>query len=84
MWRETLAQPEVRQAYVLTKVGVFGVAALATIPLAHFLGAKAWVGLGIFGMILAAMTVVVLSVARTPSAPSGLPSDDDDEETGCV
>jgi hypothetical protein len=80
MWRETLAQPQARRAYVMTKVGVFGVAALATIPLAHFIGPKAWIGLGAFGLVLAVMIVVVLAVARTPPEPSEVHPANDDEE----
>lgn len=64
MWREILADPKVRRAYVLTKVGVFAAAAVATIPLAHFLGPKAWIGLGVFGLVLVGLTVAVLSIGR--------------------
>ncbi len=59
-----LAEPRVRRAYLLTKVGVFAVAAVATIPLAHYLGPRAWIGLGIFGLVLVGLAVAVLSVGR--------------------
>jgi len=55
-----LLDPKVRLAYVVTKVAVFGVAALATWPLSRMVGPKAWIGLGVFGAILAVMTAVVL------------------------
>jgi len=55
-----LNDPKVRSAYVATKVAVFLVAAAATWPLSRMIGAKAWIGLGVFGAILAVMTAVVL------------------------
>ncbi len=64
MWREILADPQVRRAYLLTKAGVFAAATLATIPLAHFLGPKAWVGLGIFGLVLAGLAVILVMIGR--------------------
>ncbi len=64
-----LGDPKVRLAYVVTKVAVFGVAALATWPLSRMIGPKAWIGLGIFGAILAVMTAFVLkSSSRHPGA----------------
>jgi hypothetical protein len=55
-----LNDPRARQAYVLTKVGVFAVAAIATWPLATFFGPRAWWGLGAFGVLLALFTIGVL------------------------
>lgn len=49
-----------RAVYVLTKIAVFAVAAALTWPLARMIGPKAWWGLGIFGLILAILTVVVV------------------------
>ncbi len=67
--RRLLGDPKVRLAYVVTKVAVFGVAALATWPLSRMIGPKAWVGLGVFGAILAVMTaIVLLSSSRQPAA----------------
>jgi hypothetical protein len=66
-----LGDPKVRLAYVVTKVAVFGVAALATWPLSRMIGPKAWIGLGVFGAILAVMTAVVLMTSsREPRADS--------------
>jgi len=63
-----------RAAYVLTKIAVFGVAAALTWPLSRFIGPKAWWGLGVFGLVLASLTVVVfLAFGRTTT-------DSDDEE----
>ncbi len=76
-----LTDPKVRFAYVVTKVAVFGVAALATWPLSRMIGPKAWVGLGVFGAILAVMTaVVLLSSSRNPAdnAESGVDEDASD------
>jgi hypothetical protein len=47
-----------RAAYITTKIVVFAVAALLTWPLAGLIGPKAWWGLGVFALLLAAMTVV--------------------------
>ena len=55
-----LNDPKVRFAYVATKVAVFLVAAATTWPLSRTIGSKAWIGLGVFGAILAAMTAVAL------------------------
>lgn len=68
MWRNVLADPKVRRAYILTKAGVFTAAAIVTVPLAHFLGPKAWVGLGVFGLVLVALTVGVLSAGKSDGA----------------
>ncbi len=74
-----LAEPRVRRAYILTKVGVFAVAAAATIPLAHFLGSKAWIGLGIFGLVLVALTVAVLSIGKAQcEIDSAQPGEDEE------
>jgi len=54
-----------RRAYVLTKLAVFVVAALATWPLAKVFGPRAWWGLAVFGLVLLAITVVVLLAWRT-------------------
>jgi hypothetical protein len=62
MTRALLNDPKARRAYVVTKVAVFAIAAFATIPLARVVGPKAWVGLAIFGGLLAVMTVVALFV----------------------
>ncbi|MCD4749446.1 MAG: Smr/MutS family protein [Thermoanaerobaculales bacterium] len=68
MWREILADPKVRRAYILTKVGVFLAAAVATIPLAHFVGPKAWIGLGVFGLLLMGLTACVLAVGKVEAS----------------
>lgn len=48
-----------RAVYLLTKIAVFGVAGILTWPLSRVIGPKAWWGLGVFGLILAGLTVVV-------------------------
>ena len=48
-----------RTAYVLTKVAVFAVAAALTWPLSRVIGPKAWLGLGVFGLILLGLTAVI-------------------------
>lgn len=60
--REILRDPKVRRAYVLTKLAVFVVAAVATWPLSHVIGPKAWIGLGVFGALLAVLTLAVLGL----------------------
>lgn len=73
--REVLRDPKVRRAYILTKLAVFVVAALATWPLSRVVGPKAWVGLGVFGLLLTALSVAVLGLGgRAPAV-----TDDPDE-----
>jgi hypothetical protein len=75
-----LTDPKARFAYIATKVFVLAVAALVTWPLAQRVGSKAWIGLAIFGAILAVMTaVVLLSSAGRPSASET--AEPEDEET---
>ena len=74
-----LAEPRVRRAYILTKIGVFAAAAVATIPLAHFLGSKAWVGLGVFGLVLVTLTVAVLSIGRAQCEIESVQPDEGEE-----
>lgn len=63
--------PKVRSAYILTKVAMLGVAALATWPLSRVFGVKAWYGLGAFAVMLAALTVAVLAADRgRPAEPA--------------
>ena len=60
-----LRDPNARVVYVATKVGVFLLAAVLTWPLARVIGPKAWVGLGVFGLVLVVLTVVVLFAGST-------------------
>ena len=63
-----------RAVYVLTKIAVFLFAAALTWPLSRVIGPKAWWGLGVFGLVLASLTVVVFfAFGRTTT-------DSDDEE----
>jgi hypothetical protein len=82
MWREVLRDPSVRRAYLLTKGGVFILAAAATWPLSRVVGPKAWVGLGVFGVLLIALSVAVLSVGERGGerVVEAEDEDDDDEE----
>ena len=67
-----LSDPKVRLAYVVTKVVVFGAAAIATWPISRLIGPKAWIGLGVFGVILAVMTTVVLLSPGRKSTSEGV------------
>ncbi len=58
-----LDTPAARAAYVLTKVGVFAAATLATWPLARVFGTRAWLGLAAFGAVLVVVTAGVLAAA---------------------
>ena len=59
-----------RVVYLLTKIAVFGVAGALTWPLSLVIGPKAWWGLGVFGLILAGLTVVVfLAFGKGTSEP---------------
>ncbi len=55
-----LADPGVRRAYLLTKLGVLVAAGVATVPLARVLGARAWYAFGAFTVLLSVVTVAVL------------------------
>lgn len=60
MVRQAFRDPAVFWAYIGTKIGVFAVAAIATWPLARWIGPQAWIGLGVFGALLAVLTLAVL------------------------
>jgi hypothetical protein len=66
-----------RVVYLLTKIAVFGVAGALTWPLSRVIGPKAWWGLGVFGLILAGLTVVVFLVYGKTASNS-----DGDEDVG--
>lgn len=75
MTRGPLRDPKARRAYVVTKVAVFVIATLATLPLARVIGPKAWIGLGVFGGLLMVMTFAALffSLGGGPRTASGGP-----------
>jgi len=76
-----LSDPKARTAYLATKVIVFGIAAVATWPLSQIFGRRAWVGLAVFGGILAIMAIVVLAVAsKGNGVDSGQERDAESEE----
>ncbi len=85
MLGELLREPAARRTYVAAKVGVFALAALVTWPLSRAVGPRAWIGLAVFGVILAVMTVLVLAAARADrvrtegAAPADDTADDDGE-----
>ena len=56
MVRRAFRDPSVFWAYIGTKIAVFAVAAIATWPLASWIGPEAWIGLGVFGFLLAILT----------------------------
>ena len=60
MIRTAFRDPRVFWAYIGTKIGVFAIAAIVTWPLARLIGPKAWIGLGVFGGLLAILTLAVL------------------------
>ena len=66
-----------RAVYVLTKIAVFAFAAALTWPLAKVIGPKAWWGLGVFGLILAVLTVVVV-LAFGRNQPAGIEPEADE------
>ena len=68
MARSLFNDPNARFAYIATKLGVFAIAAMATWPLTRVIGPKAWIGLGVFGVVLVVLTVVVLSTGSLASA----------------
>jgi len=80
--RKLFSDSNARFAYIATKLGVFAIAAVMTWPLARVIGPKAWVGLGVFGVVLVVLTVVVLSTGSTASADDlegdGQPDEEDE------
>lgn len=68
-----------RAAYILTKIVVFAVAAALTWPLSKIVGPKAWWGLGVFGLILALLTVMVFFAFGRGSAVAEAEEDDTEE-----
>jgi len=60
MVRQAFRDPSVFWAYIGTKIGVFAIAAITTWPLARLIGPRAWIGLGVFGVLLAILTLAVL------------------------
>ena len=60
MVRQAFRDPTVFWAYIGTKIGVFAVAAIVTWPFAGLIGSRAWIGLGVFGGLLAILTLAVL------------------------
>jgi hypothetical protein len=81
MVREAFRDPSVFWAYIGTKIGVFAVAAIATWPLARWIGPEAWIGLGVFGFLLAILTLaVVFSGSSADSKGVSLAHSIEDEE----
>jgi hypothetical protein len=82
MLGELLREPAARRTYIAAKVGVFALAALVTWPLSRAVGPRAWLGLAVFGVILAVMTVLVLAAARADRARTGdtVPSEDGEDD----
>lgn len=60
MVRRAFRDPAVFWAYIGTKIGVFAIAAIVTWPLARWIGPEAWIGLGVFGFLLAILTLAVV------------------------
>ena len=79
MAQKLFGDPNVRFAYIATKVGVFAIAVAVTWPLSRVVGPKAWVGLGVFGVVLAVLTVVVLLTGSRADADD-LEGDDQPSE----
>ena len=84
MIRQAFRDPKVFWAYIGTKMGVFAIAAIATWPLARLIGPRAWIGLGVFGGLLAILTLAVLFGASTMRSSGGdtdqAEAEGDDEE----
>jgi hypothetical protein len=77
-----LNTPAARRAYLLTKLGVFAAATLATWPLAEVFGPRAWWALVAFGTVLAVVTATVLATARTAAGRAAPAAEDDAESEG--
>lgn len=79
MVRGMLNDANTRRAYILTKLAVFAGAALATWPLATIIGPQAWWGLGVFGVVMLALSAAVLGVGRAASGTEEGPGEADEE-----
>ena len=84
MVRQAFRDPTVFWAYIGTKMGVFAIAAIATWPLARLIGPRAWIGLGVFGGLLAILTLAVLfgpssRVSESDEGDRPQAAEDDDE-----
>jgi len=79
---QMLADPEVRRAYVTTKVCVVGAAAVLTWPLSSVLGVRVWYGFAAFAALMLLVTVVVLAIGRSGEAglPAAAPDDQDEDD----
>lgn len=75
-----LRDPGVRRTFLLTKLGAFAVAAVATWPLSKVIGEKAWWVLGIFGAVLVALTALELLLSSGGS-PGDTDADASDPES---
>ncbi len=73
-----LGTPAERRAYLATKLAVLAVAAALTVPLARWLGPRAWQGFGAFAAFLVLATAGVLAAAGRP----GRSGPDETEEAG--
>lgn len=73
-----MRDPAVRRAYVRAKAAVFVFAAALTWPLSRIMGPKAWIGLAVFGVVLAGLTMAVLAATKGPPVAPAAGRDDDD------
>jgi len=69
-----LEGPEERRAWVLTKLAVLGGTGILTVPLAHWIGPRAWIGFGVFAALLLLGTVAVLAATRRTGGPGEVPA----------
>lgn len=80
VWSQLLRDPAVLRAYLMTKLAVLALAALATWPLARLLGPRAWWGLGAFAALLVVVTAVVLTFARLGGGGDPAAAEEPEEE----
>lgn len=74
-----LADPEVRRAYLITKVSVLIVLAGVTALLATRFGPRVWLGFAVFAVVLTAMGLLVLIAGGRPDpAPADDAADTDE------
>jgi len=70
--------PKVRRAYIGTKVAVFCAAALITWPLSMAIGPQAWLGLGIFALVLLALGFAMLGTGGVDTEEETSEENDDE------
>ncbi len=80
--RNLLRDPDLRRAYILTKLAVLAGAALATWPLSLVIGIKAWYALAVFAGVIGLLSAVVLLLGCSATRSSTDSDEAEDQDEG--